>query len=180
MLFLLIGLLLGLPAISRAETPDPVYQIKAGLIFNFVNFTRWPEDLLADESTDFQLCILGEDPYSEIFISNRQHKARGRQINARKIEFSSDKENFKACHILFIRLKEKKKLERVIAALTAKPILTISEFEEEPRPDSMINFSINPDNRISFSIHRGKAKESGIDFSSKMLRLAEKVIGGQK
>ncbi len=174
---LLSGLLLAFTP-SKAVVADKEYKVKAGLIFNFVNFTRWPNTAFKHKTADYVICIAGHDPYSAIFDKISNQTIHDRHLKTVKLADKSAFDSLAQCHILFIRLKNRTKRHALLSRSENLPVLTISENDDIPQ-QSMINFVEN-NNRIAFTVNRTKANHADIDFSSKMLRLAQSVTQEQQ
>ena len=175
-LILLSGLLLAFSP-AKADAVDTEFKVKAGLIFNFVNFTRWPKTAFEHKTADYVICIIGQDPYSAIFGLIGRQTIHGRHLKTLKLADKPTLDTLALCHILFVRLKNKTKRRALLSTIEHLPVLTIGETGDKSEK-SMINF-VNNNNSIAFIINRTAAKRAGIDFSSKMLRLAQSVTGGQ-
>lgn len=166
-------LFLPLSAVS-SQSSIPEYHVKASLIYNFINFTRWPKHSFSSENTPYTLCVVGEDPYSKIFASVSNRTVHGRRLQVKHLVSPILKDALNPCKILINRLKDNKESNNLLKKLSNLPILTINEMSNSKTPNVMINFVINQ-GRIGFTINRTLAKTTGIEFSSKMLRLAVKV-----
>ncbi len=148
-------------------------KVKAGLIFNFINFTRWPEHAFPLENERYILCVAGEDHYSEIFDAIPDLSVRGRKLQLKHLEKLQDKSTIQSCHILIVGLKNRTQVSQLLGQIKDSPVLTIGE---SVPLDTMITF-VNKGNKVGFAINRTRAAHSGIKFSSKMLRLAIEVTG---
>lgn len=159
-----------LVASQRADNRE--YQIKAAFLFNFTQFVEWPANALPETKTPLVIGILGENPFG----SYLQEIITGEQVNGHPliVQQYKDAEEIKACHVIFINLTEKNKLEQVIASLKGRSILTVSDDNDFIKQGGMIRF-IKKDNKIQFQINPESAKEADLIVSSKLLRLAEIV-----
>lgn len=141
-------------------------KIKAGLIYNFIHFTRWPDNIFIDGNDNYNICVLGEAPYEEIFKS-----AKGTSIQGRKIKFNNTsigKLSDTQCLILILHDSFDGDHRKALNSVAQQATLTISESSSD---DAMI--SLNKQNQsISFDINQALASNVGITFSAKMLRLA--------
>ncbi len=159
--------------LSAAEMSNE-YQAKAVLLYNIINFTRWPDNTFANETSAYSICILGEDPYSDIFAQMSDWKVKGRSLKTRQLQTKVNDQALQSCHILIIRLTKQSDILRFTEKSQSLSILSISEQNNDRPAMAMINFSI-VQSRISFSVNRSSANSAQIDFSSQMLRLASQV-----
>ena len=64
LLLAFLALAAWLPVDARAQTE---YELKAGYLRHFAEFTIWPEDSeIADPSQPFSLCVFGEHPIGSV------------------------------------------------------------------------------------------------------------------
>jgi hypothetical protein len=145
------------------------YQVKAAFIYNFIKFIDWQNQ---KDFKDFNICILGEDPFGKAIDILEGKKVRGWRI---KISRTNSVKATKECQVVFISSSERDSLKEVLSFFRGKPVLTISEVNGFIEQGGIINFIIVND-KIRFEINERVAKESGLKISSKLLRLARKVI----
>ena len=150
----------------------PEYQVKAAFLFNFTQFVEWPVNALPETKTHLVIGILGGNPfgtYLEEIVSGEQ--ANGHPLVVQEYKIA---EEIKTCHILFINLTEKNKLEQAITSLKGRSILTVSDGNNFIKQGGMVRF-ITKNNKIQIQINPEAAKEADLIISSKLLRLAEIV-----
>jgi hypothetical protein len=78
------------------------------------------------------------------------------------------------CHVLFISNSESARLPQILAALQAKPVLTVGESDSFSKSGGMIRF-VTERNRIRMRINLAAATAAHLTISSKLLRPAEIV-----
>jgi len=150
-------------------------KIKAVLIYNFINFTQWPDSAYQSETSPYNICIASKDKPPKVFHALDRRTIRGRKLQTSQLLPSATLEKIEQCQLIFIRLESKKAQDKLLEKVLNLPILTISDENNSKEMGAMINF-VNDDDNIAFVINRSKANLSTIQFSSKMLRLALKVI----
>lgn len=169
----LAGVILFCGPRAKSEDEAPEYQVKAAFLYNFAKFVEWPPESFPETSSPIVIGILGADPFGETLDQTVQDKmVRERKLS---IERSSQIENLKQCHILFISSDEEARLPRIFTALKGKSILTVGENRRFARNGGMINFLIKS-NRVRFEINQEAAEQAGLKISSQLLKVAEKVI----
>ena len=171
---MLIFCTLFLPVHLSATEMSNEYQTKAVLLYNIIKFTRWPDNTFANKSSAYSICILGEDPYSDIFAQMSDWKVNGRSLKTRQLQTKVNDQSLQSCHILIIRLTKLSDILRFSEKSQSLSILSVSEQNNDRPSMAMINFSIEQ-SRISLSVNRSVANSAQIDFSSQMLRLATRV-----
>jgi len=167
--FLASLLLTALPAPAQTARE---YQIKAVFLFNCAQFTEWPPSAFPTSETSLIIGILGTDPFGKSLEDTvRDERVRGRRIEIRHYQAV---EQIKICHILYISQSEATRLEKILAVLKGKPVLTVSDIENAANRGTMIRF-VTEHNRIRLRINPNAVKAAGLNLSSKVLRAAELV-----
>lgn len=176
--------LLGLPVqkISPLLGPQNVfaqesreYVLKAGFIYNFTKFIKWPEKIANEIAIDgLNLCVIGKDPFGRILtqLSQKAH-SKGKKISIRRFQSSQEAPS---CHILFISGSEKFQLQRILDKIEGLPILLIGDTPQYAQRGVGINFYIER-NKTRFEINQKAVDRRGIKISSELLNLARIVEG---
>lgn len=144
------------------------YHIKAGFLYNFATFTEWPVEV----GDTLNLCIYGKDPFASS-VDDLQYKVVGnRHLNVIG-EINLDR--LKNCQILFISRSASADLPQLINKLNSKPVLTVADTPGATRHGVILNM-IMKQNRVTFEANLNAARDNGLTISSRLLRLATKVI----
>lgn len=171
--FLLLGV-----ALTETAPPAKVtneYKIKAALIYNFLKYTEWPDESKAKK---LYLGILSEDEdLHKIFKS-----LEGKLVKSRAVTVVRLKEKDlltgspRRIDVLYIpKSKKKIAIEKVLAKLRGKAVLTIGETKEFLDIGGVINF-LKEDNHIRFEINLDTARAAKLQLKTTLLKLAKKVI----
>ena len=156
------------PRSARAE-PSSEYQVKAAFLFNFAKFVKWPERVLPDSSTSFDICVLGDRtvaPAVEETISGKT--LRDKPIVVKHL---ASPEAAKSCQILFVSGAEEVDTAKLLRALEGASVLTVGEADQFAERGGIINFKTE-DNKIRFEINPDAAKRANLEVSSQLLKLA--------
>jgi hypothetical protein len=166
--------LLLLHAAWAAEPPGE-YQVKAVFLFNFGQFVDWPAHAFATPNAPFVIGVVGEDPFGEIL----DDVVRGESLGAHPLVVKRfrDTDDISACNILFIGRNESAQIEKALAAVRGRSVLTVTEIEGAERHGAIIVL-FNEQNRIRMRINLAAARASQLVISSKLLRPAE-VVGAE-
>jgi len=160
-------------ATARAEdVPVSEYQVKAAYLYNFAKFVEWPPGSFASASANFQLCILGPDPFGE----ELRNLIRDKAMNGHPFEVRDvlDPRQAKGCQILFIASPEKKQWKQILSVLAGSSVLTVGENEGFAERGGMINFFLQ-NGRVKFEVNPKAAELAGLKISSKLLSVAKIV-----
>jgi hypothetical protein len=151
------------------EEIDQQSQVKAGLIYNFINFSRWPDSTAATQESKYTICFLGDHPYQQIFNS-----VGGATIHGKALEFISLNDtdlSDENCHVLVFHASYEGNPDKTLQALSSYPVLTISEKQSD---QAMISLRFDK-KTMSFNVNQDAATKAGISFSARMLRLAASI-----
>lgn len=165
------------PTSNQAATNDLArseLQAKAGFLYNFAIFTTWPTNALTGATQPILIGVLGHDSS----LSVLRETLAGKRINQHPLEVREYEHAREArgCHVLYIGLIEPSQLAEELQGLDNAPVLTVGDQPGFAEQGGMIAL-IKTNNRVAFNINLTAAKKSGVTLSSKLLRLAVKVIG---
>jgi hypothetical protein len=166
-LLLVVICLLGgyAPAQQHSE-----YEVKAAYLYQFGRFIRWP----ASAPSRFSICVLGHDPFGSLLDSTvAGERIEGKQLSVQRISTLEQASN---CRIVFISSSEQHRLSSVLASLSGKPVLTVSDIRDFCDRGGMIQFVLDG-GRVRFQVNRTAADGAGVAFSSDLLRVAKLVKG---
>lgn len=165
-------MLLGLAAVllcataAKGETVSE-YNLKAAFLYNFALFTDWP----AEVGARINLCVLGQDPFgAELDELNGEAVAK-RRIAIRRTDLQQP---LKGCQILYIAPSAIGSMARVLDAVRGSPVLTVADSPDAARRGVGINMVLGQ-SKISLEINMNALHASGLNVSSKLLRLAREV-----
>jgi hypothetical protein len=162
--------ILWFPLILHASTgfAKTEQDIKAAFLYNFMKFIDWPSD---EDQTQFNLCVIGDDPVNE-----KLKMLESRPIHKRilHVEHFYTLNSDTTCQVVFVGESENKFIDNIIEFYSHTPTLTVSSMEDFVHKGGMIGF-INLGNIIRFDINLKQAKETQLSISSKLLELANQV-----
>jgi len=165
-LFLFLG-----TSLSKADSQELEYKVKAAFLLNFAKFTAWP---LPAENTPgpFTLCVLGTDPFGQSLDGLAEKQINGNNIEIRRTASSAA---IGQCRLVFVSKSEQADLQKVLRLTAGHPIVTVSDMEGFAAAGGTIEFK-NKEGRLSFIINNTKARMNGLRFSSSLLTLALEVL----
>jgi hypothetical protein len=183
------------PSASAESKHYDEYSIKTAFIYNFINFITWPgKEDSSEDNEPIYIGILGNSPFGNSIDVLNSKKAKNRQIIV--VEFKGidesgkdDKDSdlmlsdligeLRKCRILFICPSEERYIPKIVKALENVPVLTIGESKNFTEAGGMIQFVI-VDKKVNFVINLSSARKANLQISSKILKLALKVIKEEK
>lgn len=157
------------PFARAAEGIQLVEQkIKAGLIYNFLKYTTWPN--LAGNAP-MVVCLLGGDPFD-----GHLSPLGGRTVNQHAIDIRSLRSaaESKPCSILILHQNESASWPVLRKALAGQPILTISDFNGFADAGGMIELA-RSDERIGVKVNVDAIIATRLQVQERLLKLASVV-----
>ncbi len=165
---LLLVLLTCQVSMSQAEgRPVSEYNIKAAFLYNFSSFISWPEKA-PQQDGEFQLCVLGNDPFGEALETLSGKSVHGLSMKIRRLGAGAKTDT---CQLVYISESETKHLARLLSKVRARPVLTVSDIDNFVKHGGIIRFKL-VDNKVRFVINVDAAERAGLKISSKLLSLA--------
>ncbi len=156
------------------QTVYTEYEIKAALIFGFIQHITLSEPAQNRAGNKIRIGILGEDPFGTMI----DDMFRGRQVqNGKTLEViragkNASVKNLASCQVIFVASSEYAKMLEIINFATSRGILTISDrVPEFCERGGIINFT---GNKEEFQINVDAAKANGMIVSSQLLKLIRK------
>ncbi len=167
---LFIGILVG-PVLPQ-EAPSwevRAYRIKAAFLYHFAQFSSWPEDVFTGPQAPLRLCILGEDPFGEAL-----QQLEGKTVRNRPLEIVHLAAGASAltCHVVFMGRMPDAVLRETLSQLQRRPVLSIGEQEAFLKQGGIIRLFTHK-NRVQFEINLAVLRRSGLQLSSRVIRLAQ-------
>lgn len=173
-----IAALLSIALASPAQAQDSLQlveqEIKAGLLYNFMKYTDWPQGRGQEPNAPLVVCLFGGDP----FAGHLQPMA-GRTVNQHAIELRNLRTIDEAgtCSVVFIHANEKLQWQQLRATLAGKPMLTVSDFQGFADSGGMIEFT-RIENRIGVKIDTAAVAAAHLQVQDRLLKLANAVRSG--
>jgi hypothetical protein len=171
---LLAIILFSLSPVTRAQADAPgEYELKAAFLFKFAKFIDWPKGNLASAQSPFMICVLGEDPFGRALDANLQGKMLGDQSFA--IRRLKDKGEARRCQVVFVSSLETGHLAGIVESLQGTSVLLVGDTTGFASSGGTIEFTLDHENRVRFTINIDAADRAGLKFSAKLLALAKIV-----
>jgi hypothetical protein len=161
-----------LTASSRAQPPViPEYNAKAGFLVAFPSYVTWPPDASASATSPVVLCVLGADPFGDVLDQTAAARIAARPLQVRRIQAPAESAG---CQIVFIGRGETAQEADWLAALKARPVLTVGESGKTVERGGAVEFGAVRD-RVAFEVSLRAAEQAGLKVSSDLLAHARKV-----
>jgi hypothetical protein len=174
MLVIVTGMLVAGMANAKEDIKLYEQEIKAGLLYNFLKYTNWPQERMAG-SNKINLCVFGPDPFGGYLLP-----LRGRGVNQKEISLSTIVdigEDINSCHLLFINASEKAKWPELSKYLVGKNIVTVSDIKGFTSSGGMIEFTRNND-RVSVELNEDALAAANLSVQDRLRKLVTVVHKG--
>ncbi len=173
--FVISSHLLSSQAIAQ-ETSSRAYAIKAGFIYQFTRFVKWPpQSDVYKNNNEYKICVVGDNPFGSIL--HRLEKKHRSKEHPLEIELDVSRSDFQGCDILFVSFSERFDVERIVRQTKALPILTVGDTEGFAERGIDINLLV-VENRVKLEINKQCLDAKRFKASSELLDLATLVRGG--
>jgi hypothetical protein len=147
------------------------YLIKAALLFNFAKFAQWPAAAFSSDSSPLRVCVIGENPFGSALTSLEGKTAFDRPLAVVRITMVEDATT---CQILFVSASEQGRLDKILDAVSALPVLTVADMDQFTGSGGIVALE-KANNQARLEINVEAAEKAGLSLSSKLLRLADTV-----
>ena len=148
-------------------------ELKAAFLYNFIKFTEWPREQMANKKDPFVIGVLGKDPFGAAL----DRAIEGETFQQKPIvvrRFARMDESVGNSHALFIGVSEESNLPVILKLLDGQAILTMSEIETFIEQGGGIELQ-KEGNKLAFEVNVGAARRAGLGISAQLLRLAKLV-----
>jgi hypothetical protein len=173
---LTVGSVILLPAafsVSAQLVRPSEAELKAAFVYNFIKFTEWPAEEMANKNEPFVVSVLGKDPFGAALDKTIEGESfHQKPIVVRR--FSRMEESVGNSQVIFISASEESNLPAILKVLEGQAILTVSEIENFAQRGGMIKLA-KESNKLVFEINVDVAKRAKLAMSAQLLRLARIV-----
>ena len=176
------GLVLVALAAACASSSRPAYageptleaSVKAAYLYKFLSFVEWPAAAFSDAADPIRVGVAGDDAVlNELQQVLPARTVHGRKVLARRVRVGDPAESL---HVLFAG----RALARHpwLATQAERPLLLVTDAPQGLDSGSTINFLL-VDGRVRFEVSLTAAERTGMRLSSRLLGVAERVVGGR-
>lgn len=170
----LAGLLLAWATHARAVEPSLEASVKAAYLYKFLSFVEWPAGAFAEAGSPIVIGVAGDEQVlTELQRMLPERTVQGRALQARKVQPG---DATSPLHVLLVgsRLTRHPWLGR----LNDQPVLLVTDAPGGLEAGGVINF-LRVEGRVRFEVSLAAAERSGVRLSSRMLSVAERVVGAR-
>ncbi len=160
----------GAADVWRAASAD---RIKATYLYQFSKYVQWSADRAStQQSGRLVIGVLGENRFGEAIDYFKQNPLPNQRVDFRDIHADDD---WHDVHIVFVSSSEADNIAEILDRLEGNGILTVGESAGFAEKGGIVEFVFDANN-IRFNINISAARREGLMISSKLLRIAAKII----
>jgi YfiR/HmsC-like len=152
--------------------PDSEPQLEAAYLVNFVKYVEWPP---ANRNTT-TICLFGRDTLGPFLSGHEGRSIGGKELRIRRVNSPDDMAN---CQLVYIPDVEEARIGAVLRWTQGMPILSISNADSFARSGGGIEL-LRSGGRVQFIVNADALSRHGLTPSSQIMRLANRVIGGER
>lgn len=162
----LLAIILWLPLSVSAREPLELYEqkIKAGLLYNFLKYTEWPENHVEE----MKVCLFGEDVLEAELQPMAERTVQQRPITLKN---ATTIEEVKDCQLVYVGKKGRRSWPALRQALRGQSILTVSDIQGFNEAGGMVVFG-RKDDRIHVEINLDAVEKAHLRVGERLLKLA--------
>ncbi len=168
------------------EAEKELLAIKANIIRTFLPYLEWPETCFEDRKSPIIIAVVGRDPFGSILEKVFKGQKQGKRSIL--VQRFPDAKRIGKCHILFVPATEIKNLKAIVAAVKGKNVLLIGDSKDFAVNGGIINFYLKKTTgkdgkevaQTRFEINAEEAKAQKIRISSRILKVADRIVKTKK
>lgn len=163
------------PTLAQGISPSIEYQVKASLVFNFIHFVEWPEEVFQNRNSEITICMIGSNVYGRALRALEGEVVQGKRLTVRMHTEGWSAGLAGTCHVAIFTEQTPQVTRTALPILAEKSVLTIGETDTFLEDGGIIRFKI-ANETVQFEINYAMAKRARLIVSSKLLRLANSVM----
>jgi hypothetical protein len=181
---LLLG---GEPARGQGTERERAAAVKAGMVVNFIRYTRWPESAFEHPNSPIVVTLVGDDDIHAALIAALRDQTIGDrtiivrrrwyplsprgEFRPRAEDLSAFYHDLRTSHVAFFGYSERARLAGHFDQLRGSNVLTISDIPGFAERGGMLGFALR-ERRIAFDANVDAINDTELRVSSQVLNLA--------
>lgn len=161
------------PAEGQTAEQD---KLEAAMTVQLLSFVEWPAAARADPSDPIVIGVFARPDLLASFEALFQSGSYQGRFEARPVRASASDSDLEALDALFFGEDSPREVPRMIRRLSNRPVVLIGSFEGFLEMGGMVNFTVRH-KRLGFEINIAASSQHEIQYRSKLLRLATRIVG---
>lgn len=158
--------------VEASEQAERNAQVTALFLYNFVNFSRWPDEAFDSPVAPVKMCLYGDIPFMTYLDAVNGTKVGRRELAIFRTQHLSEIRN--GCHLLFVSEDRRAELPNFWKDIRYYYVLSVGEQDNFTERGGIINIQRTTD-QMSFDINVKNALEVGLFLEADLLDLAREV-----
>jgi hypothetical protein len=159
---------------AYAEEAASAAAVKAAYLSKFLNYIELPVTTLRDNDGPLVIGVAGaEDVYNALVQAIQERSAGARRLMAVRL---NEADSPAGLHLLFVGQQIDPLHSALVHAARERSVLLVTDSPNGLKAGACINF-VTVANRIRFEVSLEAAEANSIRISSRVLALAERVVG---
>lgn len=152
-------------------------QIKAAYLHKIPGYVEWPAGLFTRQDEPFVIGVVGSQPvFEQLTALAAGHPVQGRAVQVRRIERTDVPANV---NLVYFGQALGRNLGSQLARFKGLPVITVTDVPEGIPDGAVLNF-VERDGRIRFEAAPTVAEQDGLKLSSRLLAVADRVVGAPR
>jgi hypothetical protein len=159
------------PVNAQSPQPYPEYAVKAVFLYNFCQFTTWPQSSFSSPKAAITIGILGTDPFGSLI----EEAVAGEVVGGRTIRIIRLRgvEEARQCHVVFLPRTAMGNVNALLNTVRGQSILTVGETDDFLKAGGMVSLSTEQ-GKVRLRINPQAVRGAALLLSSKLLRVANR------
>ncbi|MCX2898701.1 YfiR family protein [Pseudomonas mandelii] len=155
---------------AQAQGPQSMAEQRAKavtqVVLGILSYARWPV-----EPAQLRLCIVGPTEYTDDLVKGTT-QATGRPVTVRRF-LAQNPSIPSECDAVYIGKLSGNERSQLFAALAGRPILSISEADDQCTVGSLFCLQVS-DDQVSFEVNLDSVARSGVRIHPSVLQLSRR------
>jgi hypothetical protein len=155
---------------AQAQTPGSMADQRAKsvtqVVLGILSYARWPV-----EPAQLRLCVVGPTEYTDDLVKGTT-QATGRPVTVQRY-LAENPSIVDACDAVYIGKLTSDERSRLFASLTGRPVLSISESDDQCTVGSLFCLRVS-DDQVSFEVNLDSVARSGVRIHPSVLQLSRR------
>jgi hypothetical protein len=155
---------------AQAQNPGSMADQRAKsvtqVVLGILSYARWPV-----EPAQLRLCVVGPTEYTDDLVKGAT-QATGRPVTVQRY-LAETPSIVDACDAVYIGKLTSDERSRLFASLTGRPVLSISESDDQCTVGSLFCLRVS-DDQVSFEVNLDSVARSGVRIHPSVLQLSRR------
>jgi len=166
--FALIAALLAAPSPSAGGPAEGEDELKSVIVKNFLRYSTWPESALP--AGPITIGVIGRTSFAQVLHGLLDGKSvNGRLVQTVELKPGSDA---RQCRLIYVATDKSSEIKQILASVRSTRTLAIGETDKFLEYGGTVNLLLL-DGHMGFEVSLDALDRTGIEISSKLLRLGQ-------